>query len=242
MNYSKESLDVTCTGTDFLDFSELERFQGFLKIRNDNDINKIAKSFEKHGFATPFFVWKDGDRNRVLDGHGRFETISLMAKQGVKIPKLPVIFVDCKTEKEAKELLLKMNSSYGRMTRDSVMKFIDGDIKLDLNSYKLPEDTLVFSKLDVEAFSIPSNPSFKGSTNPMFKPIFENGNKEPAEAKINNKDIPNATVGRYCISFGKVSFLISENEYNLFKQFYDKYKAETGSDEGVIYEIFNRFN
>ncbi len=243
MNYSKESLDITCSANEYLPVSELVDFQGTLKTRTERDIQNILSSFERHGFAFPFFVWNKDDKNYVLDGHGRLQAVNVLKSMGVSVPDLPIVRVKCKDEKSAKRLVLQLNSHYGRMTKESVVKFIDGDITIDLNSFELPADTMIFTKLDEEAFQIPSNPSFVANDNPIFTPTFSEQPEELSEtSKINNSDLPLATIGEYYLSYGEISCLVAQNEYEQFKAFVDKYYEKNGTYEGVINELFNSLN
>lgn len=89
---------ITCDTKDTLPLSALTEFQGGLKKRTDDDIKKIEKSIHDYGFATPFFVWKNGGKNKVLDGHGRLQALKHMAAQGEEIPALPVVYIDCPNE------------------------------------------------------------------------------------------------------------------------------------------------
>jgi len=134
-------MEVKCKTKDVLPLAALTEFQGGLKERSDTDYAKITKSIETYGFAFPFFVWKNGDKNYVLDSHGRLETLKRMAIRGDYIPELPVVYVNAKDEAEAKNLLLRLNSHYGQMTKESVMEFI-GDLEVDLNDLELPEGTM----------------------------------------------------------------------------------------------------
>lgn len=120
------SMRITCDTKDTLPLAALSEFQGGLKKRGDGDYEKIRKSIEKYGFATPFFVWTHDGVNHVLDGHGRLETLKRMRADGEEIPPLPVVYVDCKDEADAKNLLLRINSAYGTMTAESVMDFMGG--------------------------------------------------------------------------------------------------------------------
>lgn len=129
---------VKCDSKDFLELDDLSEFQGNLKARDDGDFEKIAKSIKKHGFSFPFFVWKKGKSNWVLDGHGRLGALRRMAAEGEKVPPLPVVYVKCKDEAEAKELLLKLNSQYGKMTAESVKEFI-GDLEIEVEDLALPD-------------------------------------------------------------------------------------------------------
>lgn len=137
-------MKINCNTQDSLPLSALTEFQGNLKLRDDADFEKIEKSIKKHGFSFPFFVWKKGKINYCLDGHGRIGALQRMVAHGEKLPELPVVYVKCKDEAEAKELLLKLNSQYGHMTADSVREFL-GDLQIDLSDLALPEGTLDLS-------------------------------------------------------------------------------------------------
>jgi site-specific DNA-methyltransferase (adenine-specific) len=137
-------MKINCNTQDSLPLSALTEFQGNLKLRDDADFEKIEKSIKKHGFSFPFFVWKKGKINYCLDGHGRIGALQRMVARGEKLPELPVVYVKCKDEAEAKELLLKLNSQYGHMTAESVREFL-GDLQIDLSDLALPEGTLDLS-------------------------------------------------------------------------------------------------
>ena len=137
-------IKIKCKTEDTLQLSELTEFQGNLKARDDTDFEKIERSIKKHGFSFPFFVWKKGKINYCLDGHGRIGALQRMVASGEKLPPLPVVYVSCKDEADAKELLLKLNSQYGHMTADSVREFL-GDLQIDLADLALPEGILDLS-------------------------------------------------------------------------------------------------
>lgn len=138
---------ITCNTKDTLPLSALTEFQGGLKKRTADDIEKIEKSIQKYGFATPFFVWRHDGVNHVLDGHGRLRTIKEMAARGEKIPALPVVYVECKDEAAAKNLLLRINSAYGEMTAESVADFMGRGINLDIDEIALPCGTIDLSAI-----------------------------------------------------------------------------------------------
>ena len=134
-------IKIKCTTKDTLDLSQLEEFQGNLKERESADFEKIERSIKKHGFSFPFFVWKHDGINHVLDGHGRIGALNRMVASGEQVPPLPVVYVKCKDEAEAKELLLKLNSTYGHMTAQSVKDFI-GDLDIEIDDISLPDGFL----------------------------------------------------------------------------------------------------
>ena len=142
-----EMIKIKCETKDVLDFSAITDFQGNLKARDDADFEKIERSIKKHGFSFPFFIWKKGKINYCLDGHGRLGALQRLVAEGETIPPLPVVYVKCKDENEAKEILLKLNSQYGRMTAESVKEFL-GDLQIDFEDLALPDGFLELSTDD----------------------------------------------------------------------------------------------
>ena len=140
-------IKINCQTQDYLEYSKLTEFQGGLKIRDDNDVEKAVRSIKKHGWEFPFFIWKKGKINYVLDGHCRLLACQHLVAEGEKLPPLPVVYVKCKDENEAKEILLKLNSQYGRMTAESVKEFL-GDLQIDFEDLALPDGFLELSTDD----------------------------------------------------------------------------------------------
>lgn len=141
---------ITCETLHTLTLEELTEFQGGLKIRDESDIEKIQKSITDYGFATPFFIWRNGATNYVLDGHGRVKALQAMQQAGEIIPPLPVVYVDCKDESAAKNLLLRINSTYGSMTADTVRDFIK-DLNIAIEDIRLLCGTIDLSFMQEEA-------------------------------------------------------------------------------------------
>ena len=142
----KKTINIKCSCDNYLAFDELTEFQGELKKREESDVEKIVRSILKYGFCFPFFVWKHDGVNHVLDGHGRFRAISRLDELGYKIPELPVVYVDCNDEKSARDLLLRLNSSYGRMTKESVLDFTEG-FDIDFADLELPVNMMRFDDI-----------------------------------------------------------------------------------------------
>lgn len=163
-----EALKINCECKDFLELAELTEFQGGLKQRTDVDFDKIKLSFVKYGFSFPFFVYKDGGTNWILDGHGRFATLCKMQKDGYEIPPLPVVYVDCKDKVEAKEKLLRLNSQYGKMSVESVLEFVGGEFDINAEEIALPDTTLVFTTEKEESKENRSGNLCKNYTVPPF--------------------------------------------------------------------------
>lgn len=145
-------MKIACDTKDTLPLSELTEFQGGLKKRTDDDLAKIERSIEQYGFATPFFVWKHNGKNKVLDGHGRLQTLKAMHTRGETIPDLPVVYIDLPNEEAAKNLLLRICSTYGEMTPQSVRDFIK-ELEIAFDDIKLPCGVMDLSPLDKKKMS-----------------------------------------------------------------------------------------
>jgi len=131
-------IDVKCKTENTLKYQELTDFQGELKKRDETDIRKILRSIIDYGFSFPFFVWRRGKKNYVLDGHGRMEALTLAASEGYEIPELPVVYIKAKDMAEAKTLLLQVNSLYGETSRVELLKLID-ELGADLEDLSFPQ-------------------------------------------------------------------------------------------------------
>ena len=142
-------IKVSCECKDFLALGELTEFQGGLKSRTEIDVDKIVRSIHKYGIAFPLFVWRHDGVNHCLDGHGRLLALKKMREDGDTIPPLPVVYVDCKDEQAARDLLLRLNSQYGKMTADSVREFADG-FDVDFTELQLPCGVIDFDVAGVQ--------------------------------------------------------------------------------------------
>lgn len=138
------TISIKCETSETLEIAEMTEMQGGLKERTDIDYDKIKLSICKFGFSFPFFIWKSGKTNYLIDGHGRFATLCKMQEEGYLIPPLPVVYIQCKNKTEAKQKLLRLNSQYGKMTKESVLEFAE-DIDLNFDEIALPDTTIDFS-------------------------------------------------------------------------------------------------
>ena len=138
------TISIKCETSEKLEIAEMTEMQGGLKERTDIDYDKIKLSICKFGFSFPFFIWKSGNKNYLIDGHGRFATLCKMQKDGYIIPPLPVVYIQCKNKTEAKQKLLRLNSQYGKMTKESVLEFAE-DIDLNFDEIALPDTTIDFA-------------------------------------------------------------------------------------------------
>jgi DNA modification methylase len=139
-----KTISIKCDCKDFLKLEDMTVMQGGLKARDDSDYEKIKKSILTYSFSFPFFIWKSGKTNYLIDGTGRFNCLLKMQnEEGYLIPELPVVYIQCKNKTEAKQKLLRLNSQYGKMTKESVLEFAS-DIDLNFDEIALPDTTICF--------------------------------------------------------------------------------------------------
>ena len=105
---------ITCKTADLLPLDAIEDLQGGLKKRSKKDIELITKSIEKYGFSFPFFVWKNGEHNYCLDGHGRrLALLELERKGDVKQAKQAGGCATYRTNEKEKEQFLLLQRKWG---------------------------------------------------------------------------------------------------------------------------------
>ena len=174
-------IKINCETKDFLKLEDITPFQGGLKIREESDHEKVIKSIRKHGFSAPFYIWEKDGINYCLDGHNRIESLQRLVASGEELPPLPVVYVHCKDEADAKELLLKINSTYGKMTAESVKDFI-GDLDIEIDDLALPDGFLDLNfeidDIDAETKGDDEAPEVNEEEEPDSKPgeMYELGN------------------------------------------------------------------
>ena len=139
-----KTISIKCETKDYLKLEDMTIMQGNLKLREDADYEKIKKSILTYSFSFPFFIWRSGKTNYLIDGTGRHDCLLKMQEEGYLIPELPVVYIQCKNKAEAKQKLLRLNSQYGKMTKESVLEFAE-DIDLNFDEIALPDTTIDFS-------------------------------------------------------------------------------------------------
>jgi hypothetical protein len=138
-----KEIPVSCKTKDAIALEKITEFQGGLKARDENDIKKIKKSLVKYGISFPFFIWKNGNACYCLDGHGRRLALMELQAEGYALPPLPVVFIHAENREDAKQRMLRLNSRYGMITRNSVLQFVR-DIEIDYDDLAVPGPANMF--------------------------------------------------------------------------------------------------
>ena len=208
------TINITCSTGDFLNLSELVRFQGKLKLRDKEDVEKVKKSILKYGFSFPFFVWNNNGWNYILDGHGREVALKELEKDGYDIPPLPVVYIDAKDDIDAKVKLLRINSRFGDITSNSFGNFSKG-MNIDFNSIDIriePElqNIKPVNVAEPVKTTIDHTPTFADSS-PTETEIKNFGSEVLKKSEILRKAAESMMTSIKCPCCGKV-MLIKKND------------------------------
>ena len=101
--------------TDFIDFQG-----GFKKKIEPAELEKLKNSIAKHGIFVPKYVWFDGDKPMILDGHQTMQGLASLEIDGYTIPDIPYVEIQAADAKDAAEKLMQINSRYAVIDPDGV--------------------------------------------------------------------------------------------------------------------------
>lgn len=138
-----KSIYISCKTSDSINLDDATWFQGELKTLSDNSFKRLRQSILNRGFSFPIFLWNDGGNSYLIDGHQRALTLKKMRdEEGYEIPKLPVVYIDAGSRREAADKVLAATSNYGEITPDGLYQFMNNfEIKMpDLETqFQFPE-------------------------------------------------------------------------------------------------------
>ena len=154
-------IEIKCDCKDYLDVNKFTSLQNNLKDKTEDQLNKLKNMIVKYGFSFPLFVWLSKDNtNYIMDGHGRDYICSQLVKEGYLFKHkdgsestlLPIVYVDAKSKREAKEKLLALNSSYGKITHEGLYEYVnEPGAEID---FGLIKDDLELHDIDTEKFDV----------------------------------------------------------------------------------------
>ena len=141
-NLSMKTIQIRCDGSRKLDIEQLEEFQGGLKDLSKENYERLKKEILESGFAFPIYVWRDGQRERIIGGHQRLRTLKTMRRMGYTVPPIPVIDIHADNEREARRRVLQDASQYGVINEDGFLEFLnESEFDLDFaqSAFRLPD-------------------------------------------------------------------------------------------------------
>lgn len=98
-----------------------------LKDKN-RDVTNLKNAIIKNGFSFPVFLWFG--HNYVIDGTGRRKAVEELTKEGYDIPEIPYVEVEAETLEDARQKVIEASSSFGEITKKSLLDFMDGEVDL----------------------------------------------------------------------------------------------------------------
>lgn len=125
----KFEIPINCSYTALIPLSDLIPQQGKLKVSKGENLLKLEKSFDEHGFIEPLILWWNGKKdiktNDMLGGHQRRTLLFQMAAKGkgTKDLLIPVIYAKSDTKEEAMKILLHLVEQTGQITQDGLLEF-----------------------------------------------------------------------------------------------------------------------
>lgn len=142
-----EEIRIACEGAAEIALSEFVELQGPLKSLSVDNYTKLKNVIIEHGFSAPVSVWRHKDKFKIIDGHQRVRVLRGMLDEGYKIPKkIPVVWIEAKSEKEAVLKCLSAASAYGHVEDEGLYelmvkhKLTMGDVKnIELPKIELPK-------------------------------------------------------------------------------------------------------
>jgi|SRR5690606_20771623 len=91
-------------------------------IKIPHNREHLKNSLLKHGFALPFFTWKENDKFYCLDGHTRKDVLRELQSEGVKVPKkLKAVEIIADNRQQAIEILLEVFNQKPNPFSDEVL-------------------------------------------------------------------------------------------------------------------------
>lgn len=130
-----EEIKLAINTKDVLGVSLLEALQGNLKVLPDENYQKLKKEMLKDGFSFAVHVWEDKSAGKIfiLDGHQRVAALKRASSEGIKIPQVPVVFVEADDVNHAKRKVLAAASQYGKFDQSGAEQFIQTIEGIDIS-------------------------------------------------------------------------------------------------------------
>jgi DNA modification methylase len=154
----KKAVQIACQGAATISIEKVEPFQGELKSLSAENYERLKKSILDLGFSFPLHIWRNKGHHYCVDGHQRDRVLLKMQEEGYSIPPIPVVWVEAKSEKEAKLKILAATSQYGTIETDGLYQFMaEANIAMpDLESaFSFPE--IDFKQFSDEFFTDPAS-------------------------------------------------------------------------------------
>lgn len=155
-----EEIKLALKTKDTLAASLLEGLQGNLKTLTEENYKKLKKELLTDGFSFAVHVWEDATTGKIyiIDGHQRVAALKRASSEGIKIPQVPVIFIEADDLNHAKKKVLAAASQYGKFDQLGAQDFIQTIQGINLSDlterFVMPDisfDTMALTSTIVES-------------------------------------------------------------------------------------------
>lgn len=121
-----QEVKLAVKSKDLLAVSLLEGLQGDLKTLTEENYAKLKNELLTDGFSFAVHVYEDIKTGKlfIIDGHQRIAALKRMSEEGIKIPQVPVVFVEADDLNHAKKKVLASASQYGSFNQKGAEDFI----------------------------------------------------------------------------------------------------------------------
>ena len=150
-------------------YQELHDFQDDFKHEIEPEaLKKLKNSLIRHGVFVPKFVWLDGEKACIIDGHQTRKALESLEAEGYTIPPIPYVEIQAESRADAAEKLLQINSRYAKINPES-------DFLRDLENAKEMLERIEIPEINIELLEIPT---IDGDGD------VQNGIEDPGELKL----------------------------------------------------------
>jgi len=114
-----------------------------INLKNNYHSEKTKQSIIKNGFARAIYVWQDGDKIYIVDGHLRSDILRELKNDGYEVPDmLNCTFLDLPNKKTAVKYLLQVfNQKTNPINEQSLNTWID-DLEISLDDIEIKIDDI----------------------------------------------------------------------------------------------------
>lgn len=127
---------------EYLGVNDLTPYERNTRRHESRDVDEIVKSIERYGFDDPIGIW--GDRNIIVEGHGRLLAAKILGMQTV-----PVIRLDHLTDEQRREYAIMHNrtAEMSRWDFEALQKEM-AELHLDDFNFEMDETEITAADFD----------------------------------------------------------------------------------------------
>ena len=130
-------------------YQELHNFQDDFKHEIEpKALRKLKNSLIRHGVFVPKFVWLDGEKACIIDGHQTRKALESLEAEGYTIPPIPYVEIQAESRADAAEKLLQINSRYAQINPES-------DFLRDLENAKELLERIEIPEIRLDLIDVP---------------------------------------------------------------------------------------